>query len=95
MIDNDVYILKNKICNAINCNIKDITIISDVDWQDYKRIFGGWCVTSKIAPSCLIDRCKAICSIYNDYCDSCFLPFCTEDIRKQKCLEAIDEYFET
>ena len=94
MIDNEAYILRDKICNAIKCNIKDIAIINGVDWQEYKRLFGGWCVTRKIAPSCYLDRCKAICSIYYDYCNSYFLPLCPEDIRKQKCLEAINKYFE-
>ena len=84
--------LRKKICQAIEQGKKDLSLIGSEDWQEYRRIFGPFSVECS-HPYCHIDRRKAICSIYNDYCNGGFMPFSNDKTRQCRCLDAINNYF--
>ena len=85
--------LRCKICDAISRGSKDLSIIDGEDMEDYSKF---WRVSGNVFgrhPYCNANRRSAIGSMYFDYCLGHIYPFCSEEERRKKILDAINEYF--
>ena len=92
---NDLVNLRDRICEAIKQSCKDLAVIEGEDWQknDFQRMLETSFLYSDIAPQCCLDRRRAICNIYVDFCDRGCFPFCSDELKQGYALKAIENHF--
>ena len=94
--ENSLQQLKETIVKHIEKGIKDLSLLLDEDYQengfirDFQEVAGLFSTERSI---CCIDRRRAICNLYADFCDSYCFPFTSEGKRKDIFLKAINNHF--
>ena len=90
----DLMDLYKTITTAMEQGVKDLRLI---DGEEYQRVSFIRCVNecyNLYGKACDINRRRAICNIYADYCNSAVYPLIEEEgERNKKSLKAINNHF--
>ena len=90
----DLMELYRTITTAIEQGVKDLRLI---DGEEYQRVSFIRCVNecyNLYGKACDINRRRAICNIYADYCNSAVYPLIEDEReRNKKFLKAINNHF--
>ena len=90
----DLMDLYKTITTAIEQGVKDLRLI---DGEEYQRVSFIRCVNEcykLYGKACDINRRRAICNIYADYCNSAVYPLIEDEReRNKKFLKAINNHF--
>ena len=96
LLDKDLLELYRTITTAIDQGVKDLHILDGESYQtDYviRMVNECWGLYHPKRPVCYINRRRAICNIYADYCDDMCFPYVKGEKRVQLFMNAINNHF--